>query len=95
MTPPMTARKTSSVASSVTRRPASKRLAHAEALQPLGEALAAAVDDDDGPPPPLLDDLAQDVLLLDDGRAAELDDDRAARPGRGARGSGACCAHVE
>jgi hypothetical protein len=32
------------------------------------------------PPLPLLDDLSQDVLLLDKGGAAELDDDRAAGP---------------
>ncbi len=51
----------------------------AEPLEPVGEALAATVDDDDGPPAALGDDLAQDVLLLGDGRAAELDDDRAAR----------------
>ena len=48
---------------------------HAEAGEPLREPLAAAVDDDDGRVLALGDDLAQDVLLLGDRRAAELDDD--------------------
>ena len=53
MTPLMTARKTSSVASSVTRRPCVPLALDAQALEPFGEALAAAVDDHHGSLAPL------------------------------------------
>ena len=47
----------------------------AQALEPLGDALAAAMDEDDGPPPRDRGDLREHLALLGDGRAAELDDE--------------------
>ena len=47
----------------------------AEALQPLGDALAAAVDEHDRSPAGDLRDLLQHLLLLGERRPAELDDD--------------------
>ena len=47
----------------------------AEALEPLGDALAAAVDEHDRARAGDLRDLAQHLLLLGERRPAELDDD--------------------
>ena len=48
---------------------------HAEALEPLGDALAAAVDQHDGPPPRDRRDLRQHLGLLRDRGPAQLDDE--------------------
>ena len=81
MTPPMTARKTSSVAASVTRRPASNRLATPRRSSHSVRRL----------PPPWTTTTGRrrrsstisrsTPCSLDDGRAAELDDEGLARPG--------------
>ena len=47
----------------------------AEALEPLGHPLAAAMDDDDRPPTRNGRDLLEDLALLLDRRPAQLDDD--------------------
>ena len=48
---------------------------HAEALQPLGHPLAAAVDEHDRPLAGDRGDLGEDLLLVGERRPAELDDD--------------------
>ena len=47
----------------------------AEPVEPLGHPLAAAVDDDDGPPPGDRGHLGEDLLLVGEGRPAELEDE--------------------
>ena len=74
-TPRRTAAATSSAAGSVTRSPFTKRDCTPEALQPLGDPLAAAVDEHDRARAGDLRDLDQHLLLLRERRPADLDDD--------------------
>ena len=74
-TPRRTAAATSSAAASVTRSPPSKRRRDAQPLEPLGHPLAAAVDEHDRPLARDRGDLGQDLALVGERRAAELDDD--------------------
>ena len=59
----------------MTRRPPSKRVGDAEAVQPLADPLAAAVHEDDRPATRDPGDLLEDLPLFRDRRAAELDDE--------------------
>ncbi len=48
---------------------------HAQSLEPLRDPLAATVDEHDRPPPGDRGDLDEDLLLVGDRRAAQLDDE--------------------
>ncbi len=74
-TPRRTAAATSSDWASVTRRPPSNLLGHAEPLEPFGDPLAAAVDEHDRPAAGNDGDVVEHLALVGDGRPAQLDDE--------------------